>query len=403
MPLFSYEAVTESGKKVKGTLQAINKYAAVAELRSQNLSVRKVEEARPSVWNRDIQIGRPVKLSEFVMFSRQFATLIRAGVPIDRSLAVLVEQTKNRKLRQAIADVADQVRTGRQLSEAMSDHKSIFPDMFVNMIVSGEAGGTLDDVLDRMADHYEREHKIVQKVKSAMTYPIVVLVLAICVVIFLLVRIVPTFESLFAEQGAELPWITKTVIGASRLAGKVWWLVLPLAAGLWIVFRLIRKSEKGKVWWGIVRFRLPIFGPVMKKAAIARMARTLSSLLSGAVPILQALEVTARAVGDAAITRALALAGERLREGKWLSQPLAESGFFPAMVVQMLVIGEETGQIDKMLAKIADFYEHDVEQSVDRLKALVEPLLLLVVASVVGVIVAAMMSPMFKMYENFLR
>jgi len=403
MPLFSYEAVTESGKKVKGTLQAINKYAAVAELRSQNLSVRKVEEARPSVWNRDIQIGRPVKLSEFVMFSRQFATLIRAGVPIDRSLAVLVEQTKNRKLRQAIADVADQVRTGRQLSEAMSDHKSIFPDMFVNMIVSGEAGGTLDDVLDRMADHYEREHKIVQKVKSAMTYPIVVLVLAICVVIFLLVRIVPTFESLFAEQGAELPWITKIVIGASRLAGKVWWLVLPLAAGLWIVFRLIRKSEKGKVWWGIVRFRLPIFGPVMKKAAIARMARTLSSLLSGAVPILQALEVTARAVGDAAITRALALAGERLREGKWLSQPLAESGFFPAMVVQMLVIGEETGQIDKMLAKIADFYEHDVEQSVDRLKALVEPLLLLVVASVVGVIVAAMMSPMFKMYENFLR
>lgn len=402
MPLFSYEAVTESGKKVKGTLQAINKYAAVAELRSQNLSVRRVEEARPSVWNRDIQIGRPVKLSEFVMFSRQFATLIRAGVPIDRTLAVLVEQTKNRQLRQAIADVADQVRTGRQLSEAMAEHKSIFPDMFVNMIVSGEAGGTLDDVLDRMADHYEREHKIVQKVKSAMTYPIVVLVLAICVVIFLLVRIVPTFESLFAEQGAELPWITKTVIGASRLAGKVWWLVLPLAAGLWIAFRLIRKSEKGKVWWGFVRFRLPIFGPVMKKAAIARMARTLSSLLSGAVPILQALEVTARAVGDAAVTRALALAGERLREGKWLSQPLAESGFFPAMVVQMLVIGEETGQIDKMLAKIADFYEHDVEQSVDRLKALVEPLLLLVVASVVGVIVAAMMSPMFKMYENFL-
>lgn len=403
MPHFVYEAVNDSGKKVKGTVQALSKQSAIAELRNRNLIVRSVQETKFTLMDKEIQIGRAVKLVDFVIFCRQFATLIRAGIQIDKALSILEEQTTSKRLKAALGEVTEQIRAGHALSKAMGEHPRIFPEMFINMVASGETGGMLDEVLDRMADHYEKEHKTIQKVKSAMTYPMIVLALAICVVIFLLTKIVPTFAGMFEEQGAELPWITRFVMGASDMVAHYWWMCLLMLIGAGLLLRTVAAKEEGKYWLDSLKFRIPLFGIILKKAAIARLARTMSSLFISAVPVLQALDITGKVVGNLVLTKVLREAHSSLQQGKLLSESFVNSGLFPNMVVHMLIVGEETGQVDKMLAKVADFYETDVEQNVDRLKAVVEPLMLLVVSTVVGFIVAAMMTPMFKMYDNFLK
>jgi type IV pilus assembly protein PilC len=343
-----------------------------------------------------------VKLEDFVIFCRQFATLIRSGIQIDQSLGILEDQTSSRNLKAAVGDVFEKVRSGQSLSKSMIVHPRVFPEMFVNMIAAGETGGNLDDILDRMAGHYEKEYKTIQKVKSAMTYPIIVFIIAIAVVIFLLLKIVPTFATMFEEQGATLPWITRFVMGASHAVQNYWWLFLLGVFGLFFGYRTLTQGEKGKFAIDVLKFRIPFFGIIFKKATIARMARTMSSLFISGVPVLEAIEVTEKVVGNRVLVRVMQKARESLQEGKPLSVPFTKSNLFPALVLQMLYVGEETGQVDKMLEKIADFYEADVDQSVDRLKATIEPIMLLIVSSIVGFIVASIMTPMFKMYENFL-
>ncbi|TVY10410.1 type II secretion system F family protein [Paenibacillus cremeus] len=403
MANFTYEAVSDSGKKLKGVLRAPNKNAAISELRGKGYIIRSMQEKKATAMDKEISIGRAVKLEDFVIFCRQFATLIRSGIQIDQALTILEDQTATKNLKAALGDVAEQVRTGHSLSKAMSEHRRIFPEMFVNMIASGETGGNLDDVLDRMADHYEKEHKTVQKVKSAMTYPIIVMIIAVFVVIFLLIKIVPTFADMFMDQGAELPWITKFVMSSSDAIVEYWWMFLAGIAALIFAYRAFTASDEGKFVVDAVKFRIPIFGIILKKAAIARLTRTMSSLFMSAVPVLQALDVTEKVVGNRVMAKVLREAKDSLQMGKLLSDPFSKSELFPRMVVQMLIVGEETGQVDKMLMKIAEFYESDVDQSVDRLKAVIEPLMLLIVSSLVGIIVAAIMSPMFKMYDNFLK
>jgi type IV pilus assembly protein PilC len=402
MPNFAYEAVNDSGKKVKGIVRALNKQTAITELKSKGYIIRSVQEKAATIMDAEVNIGKAVKLEDFVIFCRQFATLIRSGIQIDQALGILESQSTSKRLKLAVGDVSDQIRNGHNLSKAMGDHPKIFPSMFVNMVASGETGGNLDEVLDRMADHYEKEHKTVQKVKSAMTYPIIVLIIAIAVVIFLLIKIVPTFADLFADQGATLPWITRFVMGASDAIVGYWWIFLIIIVGAAFMIRSILSTEDGKLMRDKLKFRIPIFGVILKKSAIARIARTMSSLFMGAVPILQILEVTEQVVGNRVLGAVLKEARGSLQQGKLLSDPFIKSGLFPPMVTQMLIIGEETGQVDKMLSKVADFYEADVDQSVDRLKAVIEPLMLLIVGCIVGVIVAAIMSPMFKMYDNML-
>lgn len=399
---FTYEAVNESGKKLKGMVKAQNKQLAITELRGRGITIRSIQEQRKTTMDLEIHIGRAVKLEDFVIFCRQFATLIRAGIQIDQAVSILEDQSTSKYLKAALGDISEQIRSGHPLSKGMGEHPKVFPDMFVNMMASGETGGNLDEVLERMAEHYEKEHKTVQKVKSAMTYPIVVLVIAIVVVIFLLLKIVPTFADMFLEQGSELPLITKFVMSSSDAIVHYWWMFLAGVIGIIVLYRSFASSEEGKYWIDTIKFKIPVFGIILKKAAVARMTRTMSSLFVSAVPVLQALDVTAKVVGNRVIAKVLRDAKDSLQQGKMLSEPIQKSGIFPKMVVQMLIIGEETGQVDNMLAKIADFFEADVDQSVDRLKAVIEPLMLLFISSIVGVIVAAIMSPMFKMYDNFL-
>lgn len=403
MPNFYYEGVTEREKRIKGNHRSLSKQAAIQELRSKGYSIRSIDERPESFLTNEITIGRAVKLEDFVIFCRQFATLIRSGIQIDQSLSILEEQTAAKRLRSALYQVHDQIRSGHSLSKAMSDHPKIFPEMFINMVHSGESGGHLDDVLERMADHYEKENKTIQKIKSAMTYPIILIIVAIGVVIFLLTSIVPTFANLFSEQGQELPWITKFVMGCSDFIVDYRWIVLlGLLVGL-LGFRLFIGTEDGRYKVDQLKFKFPVFGIVFKKAAIARLTRTMSSLYSSGVSVLHALDITAKVVGNRVLVRVLQESKHSLQQGKQLSEPFARSGLFPAMVIQMIIVGEETGQLDKMMGKIADFYENDVDQSVDRLKAVVEPVMLLIIACLVGIIVAAIMSPMFKMYDNFLK
>lgn len=402
MPYFSYEAVNESGKRVKGMLQASNKQAAISELQNMKLLIRSVQEKNPGLLGKEIHIGNPVKLKDFVVFCRQFATLVRAGVQLDRALDILEDQTPGKAMKQAIRDVQSQVVSGSQLSVAMKRHPRIFPEMFVNMVMSGEAGGQLDEVLERMAMHYEKEHQTVQKVKSAMTYPAIVMVLAIGVVIFMLMKVVPTFASMFDDQGMELPLITKIVMGASDFVVAYWWVMLLGTIALILGFQVAFAGENGKLMLDKLKFRLPLFGVVLRKAAIARLARAMASLYTSGVPLIEALAVSGKVAGNRVVRLVLENARLSLSEGRQLSEPFRSSGLFPKMVTSMLVIGEETGQIDGMFSKIADFYEEDVDKTVDQLKASIEPLLLLFVSGIVGIIIAAMMTPMFKMYENFL-
>lgn len=402
MPYFTYEAVNETGKKIKGTLQAADKQAAIQELRGMKLSVRGIRERKIGWLHREIHIGSPVKMKDFVVFCRQFATLIRAGIQLDQALDVLEDQASGKTLKQAIRDIRQQVLAGSQLSEAMKQHPNVFPDMFVNMVMSGEVGGQLDDVLERMATHYEKEHRTMQKVKSAMTYPAIVLVLAVGVVIFMLAKVVPTFAGMFADQGLELPLVTKIVMGASDFVTRYWWILLLGLAAAILGFQLAFAGEQGKYMLDKLKFNLPLFGIVLRKAAIARLSRVMASLHSGGVPLIEALTVSARAAGNRVVRKVLEEARQSLAEGRQLSKPFRESGLFPKMVTSMLVIGEETGQLDTMFGKIADFYEDDVDKTVDQLKASIEPMLLLVVSTIVGIIIAAMMTPMFKLYENFL-
>lgn len=403
MAVFEYEAIAATGKKVKNYITAASKQAAISELRKQEMNILSVVETKGNVLNKEIQIGRAVKLIDFVLFCRQFATLIKAGIQIDKALTILAEQTNGKKMKAALAGILEHIRNGNPLSQAMTDYPRIFPDMFISMVASGETSGNLDYVLERMADHYEKENKTIQKVKSAMTYPIVVLILAIGVVTFLLIKIVPTFAGMFAEQGAELPWITQFVMSASNAVVHQWWIFALLIVGIFILFKVLTMKEEGKYAVDLIILKIPIFGIIWKKASIARLTSTMSSLFTSAVPVLKALEIAETVAGNRVIAKVVRDSRMSLQEGKPLSEPFATSGVFPGLVVHMLSVGEETGQVDSMLAKVADFYETDVDQSVDLLKALIEPIMLLIVSTLVGIIVAAIMMPMFKMYDTFMQ
>lgn len=402
MPNFAYEAVNGQGRKVKGIVRSASKQAAIRQLRGQQLLVQRVEEKEERFWEKDIAVGKRVRLKEFALFCRQFAVLLNAGVQIDKALEIMEEQTANKALRTSLGDLLEQVNGGMQLSRAMQRHPRIYPDMFINMLMSGETGGRLDETLERMAEHYEKEHKTVQKVKSAMVYPIIVLLFSVAVVIFLLSSIVPTFVGMFEDQGEALPAVTRLVMQASGIVVDYGWL---LAIGTLIAIVLSRfavSHDGSKEVLDRLKFHIPLFGPVLRKAAIARMTRTMASLYSSGVPLLESLGVTIRVTGNRVYGGVLEAAQQSLTEGRQLSEPFMKSGAFPKMVTSMLIVGEETGQIDRMFSKIADFYENDVEQSVDRLKVMVEPLLLLLVSGVVGLIISAVMSPMFQMYDNML-
>ncbi|MBE2920670.1 Type IV fimbrial assembly protein PilC [Anoxybacillus flavithermus] len=400
MAQFRYEARDMRGRVKKGTIVAPSRRDVIMKLREQRLKVIDVQEVPQTLLTKEITFGNPVKLQHFVIYLRQFATLLKAGVTIVDATRILAEQTESKALKKALVHIEERLRSGQPLSTAMTDHPNIFPPLVINMIRAGEASGSIDETLERLADHFEKVHRTRQKIVSALAYPIVVGIIAVIVVIFLLVGVVPTFVSMFADFGADLPSITKFVLRASEVMQTYWWGVLLLLLSTYGVLMLLRRQKKTKYYLDVIVLRMPIFGGMMQKAVLARMTRTLSSLFSSAVPILQALTIVEAVVENEVVARVIRTSRDALERGESLTEPMKRHWAFPPLVTQMIAIGEQTGSLDAMLAKVADFYEAEVEAATDRLKSLIEPLMIVLLAGVVGTIVTSILVPMFDIFNH---
>ena len=401
MTIYRYIGRTKQGAQKKGIVDAANKQAAITKLRAQGINPREVNESN-SILHKELNLGgAKVKNQDFVIYLRQFATLIRAGVSIVESTQILAQQSKSKPLKKALDMVEEDIRSGISFSEATSKHPKVFPLLFSNMMRSGEATGNIDETLERLANTFEKQYNLKKKVQSTMTYPAVLFVLTIVVAVFMMVFIVPSFVESFESMGAELPWMTIAIIAISTWLQKFWWLVILIVIAAIVGFQMLyKRNEQFNYAVHYALLRMPVFGPLLQKTAISRMVGTLSSLFSSAVPILQSLTIVERVVGNPVMSKVVLEARDSLEKGSSLSEPLEQSWLFPPMVTSMTRIGESTGSLDYMLEKVAEFYDAEVERSVDTLKSLIEPLMILFLAAIVGVIVAAIFLPMFSLYEQ---
>lgn len=399
MAKFKYSGRDRKGRK-EGVITSTSKREAMLNLRKEGIRVLEIAEVPETLLTKDISIGNPVKLQHFVIYLRQFSTLLKAGVSVVDSTKILASQTESKALTKVLLDVEQELREGNPLSAAAAKHKKVFSPMFINMVRAGEAGGSMDETLDRLADHYEKQHNTRQKIISALAYPVVVGIIAIGVVMLLLVMVVPTFVSMFEDFGAELPAITRFVLNASEFMQVYWWLIILLFIAFGVVIAILRKNVQTKYYLDLFVLRIPIFGKMLQKAVLARMTRTLSSLFSSSVPILQAMSIVEKVVENEVIARVIRESRNSLEKGQSLTEPMKKHWAFPPLVTQMIAIGEETGSLDSMLGKVADFYEKEVEHSTDRIKSLIEPLMIVVLAAIVGTIVSSIMFPMFDIFQQ---
>jgi type IV pilus assembly protein PilC len=395
MPIFIYKAKSRAGRKVKGDLDAPSLEMAQSALQRRGYSDIKVKPKPKDLLEGTFLEGN-VKSRDMVVFSRQFSTMINSGVPILQALQVMCEQTENDKLRRKLYDVRSDVEGGSSLYEALSKHKDVFDDLYTNMVNAGETGGVLDVVLNRLAEYIEKAASLKSKVKGAMIYPAVVCFVAVAVIAIILIFVIPTFEQMFADFGGTLPLATQFVINLSRwVKGNIHWIGLGIVLFV-VAFNLFYRWEKGKILVDRWILFLPVFGPLLRKVAVARFSRTLSTMISSGVPILYALEVVAKTAGNKTVERGVLRARKSISEGQTLSEPLDATGVFPPMVVHMLSIGESTGALDTMSAKIADFYDDEVDVAVSALTSLIEPVMIVFLGVVVGGLVISMYLPIFK-------
>ena len=400
MALYTYRALDKQGEIIQDKLEGSGEMAVAHELRQQGLLVIDVKEQ--SVGQKDIlEPFKRIKLADLVVFSRQLATMINAGLPIVRALYVLSEQTQNPKLKDVVVAVRKDVEAGSSLSEALEKHPGVFSRLYTEMVKAGEIGGILDGVLLRLADQLERDQDLRRKIRSAMTYPIVVLVFAILAASFMLIFIVPVFAGLFQDLGGTLPLPTRITMAISDILTSIFGVFVYAGMALAVVmFLRWKKSENGRKVWGRAVLRIPAkIGDVVKKATLARFARTFATLSAAGVPILQAIEITATSSGNWVVEKALLKSKDAIREGIPIYKPLEEEPVFPPMVTRMIAVGEESGDIDGMLTKIAEFYESEVDAAVKALTSIIEPLMVVVVGSIVGAIVISMYLPMFEIFN----
>jgi type IV pilus assembly protein PilC len=399
MAAFSYSAVNAQGLVLTGELHAPDLAAAKEQLRSRGLLPQRLAEAKGAATGAGKRFKK-VSAKSLQVFSRQFATLIEAGVSIVSALAILEQQTEDKVLVTVIAEVRSDVESGSILSKALARHPRVFNRLFIAMIEAGEASGTLDKVLDRVAVQIEKETAIKRRVKGAMVYPIVVLAFALLVLTGLLLFIVPVFVNVFKDLNGTLPTLTQYVVNASNLLRNDWFIIFPaLGLGVWGLLR-VKKTERGRQVWDRLKLRVPMkIGDVVVKVTMARFSRTLATLIGSGVDIVRSLEITGATSGNWVVEEGLAEVRARVHEGVPIAQPLLENPVFPPMVSQMIRIGEETGELEKMLGKVADFYEDEVDASISALTSIIEPIMMIGVGAMVGVIVISMYLPMFKMLQ----
>ena len=409
MPTFSYAARDKTGRQIEETAEASSKDALLEELRSKGLYVSSVSEKKTVSRAKSKGMGEfalfqgRVKLKDLSIFYRQFATMINAGVSLIRSLDVLEQQTSSYRLKQIIRDIEGEIEGGASLSRAMSKYPKTFSQLAIGLVRAGEVGGVLDETLDRLAKFVESDMELRRKVKAAMTYPVVVLIFATGIVTLLTTFILPQFIKLFKDLGLKedaFPLPTLMMMRASNFITTKWWLVIIIIIGMVMVFNRVKATKIGKRYWDMLSLKVPVFGSLIHKIAIARFSRTLATLLGSGVPILQAMETPAGTLSNDMIADAVLSARANIRQGDTIADPLAASRQFPPMVVQMVSIGEETGQLDDMLEKVADFYEAEVDATLSSLASALEPLLIVLLGGVVGFIVISMFLPLAEIINQ---
>ena len=398
MPSFAYSAINASGAELTGELHASDVSAAREQLRLRGLLPSSLKELAGAGDDAGITVFKKIKPKSLQIFSRQFATMIEAGLNVVAALVILEEQTDDKYLAQIVRELRADVEGGLLLSEAMARHPKVFDRLYIAMIEAGEAAGILDTVLDRVAFQIEKATQIKRRVKGAMLYPTMVLIFATLVLIGMLMFLVPVFVKIFKQLGGQLPTLTQYVVQASDLVRGDWYILFPLLGATIFGVRKYKQTDSGRQLWDRVKLRLPMkIGDVVLKVTMARFSRTLSTLVAAGVDIIQALEITGQTAGNWVIENALAGVRARVHEGVPIAQPLIENDIFPPMVSQMVKIGEETGELEKMLGKIADFYEDEVDAAIQSLTSIVEPIMMLGVGVMVGIVIISMYLPMFKM------
>lgn len=393
---FKYNVRDKTGKVINGKLEGENREAVSAKLRQMGYIVLDLEEDRIAQLNK-IQFGTSVKTKDVTIFARQFATMINAGLSLTKCLSILADQVDSKELRDVISQLNKDVEAGQSLSEAMMKHPKIFPPLFYNMVKAGETGGVLDEVLLRVADLMEQDAQLKGRVKSAMMYPMVISILVVVVVIAMMVFVVPTFIDMFSGAGQELPLPTQILVAISNYTASIKGVITAVVLGiLYFVFKQWIQTDSGRFIWDSIKLKMPVAGNIIRKTSVARFTRTFGTLVSAGVPILSAMDIVADTAGNEVVTRALKTARGAIKEGETIAKPLSESPVFPGMVVQMVAVGEETGALDQMLVKIADFYDEEVGTAIDGLASAMEPIIMVVLAVVVGGIVIALYMPMFQ-------
>lgn len=401
MAIFQYEGKLLNGKRKKGRITAASLREAKEKLRQESILVTDLSELESTGLNMEVNLlPERVKIEHLIMYVRQFATLIRAGVPIVRATSILRVQTESNVLKKTLSQVEDDLKEGIAYSEAIKKHPRVFSNFFSSMALAGETSGNLEEALDQIGLQLQKQYDVKRKVISALTYPLVVSIVAIGVVAFLMVNVVPTFASIFGQLGGELPLITRIVVAVSDFIAAFWWLLLAIAILGVVVFTWMLKRDRERFVIDGLLLKMPIFGTIVMKSQIALLTRSLAVLLQAAVPILTAIEITERIVSNRVIRKGLTEAREMMAQGVPLHEPLMRNANFPALMTQMIAVGEESGDLDSMLNEVAEFYETEVETTTDRLKSIIEPLLIVVLASVVGVIVISIVVPMFQIYGD---
>lgn len=397
---YKYVAKNMQGKILHGKMKAEMESEVHNELRKKGYRITQLDTVPETILNMDINIGRPINPKDFVIFLRQFTTIIRAGVTVIDGLEILVRQTKNKAFKKVLLKVANDIREGSTLSEASEKHPRFFPPMYINLIRAAELSGTLDETLERLALYFEKQLRTRQKIVSSMTYPAILTFVAIVVVILLLLFVVPTFVDLFESADAELSAITQAVLNMSNWVQSYGWTLPIVVIVLIVIFSILNKNVTFRYIKDYIKLRIPVFGMILQKYAIAQMTRTLSSLMSTSVPILQSLETVKNILGNEVLGRVIEQAHQDVEEGESMARAMEEHWTFPPLVTQMIRVGESTGALDDMLARVADFYEDEVDAVTDQFKALIEPFMILALAVIVGFIVASIMIPMFEMFNT---
>jgi type IV pilus assembly protein PilC len=398
---YAYRVRTREGRIIEGKMDADGESAVANRLRTQGMIPIKIsKEAKLNAKTELHILPQRVKLKDLAIFSRQFATMINSGLSLLRTLNILAEQTENPMLAKTITLLRDDVERGSSLSASMSKHPKVFSNLFVSMVRAGETGGQLDTVLNRVADTFEADYKLRQKVKSAMTYPIVVAGIAMLLVTVMLLFVVPTFAKMFTDLGGTLPLPTKILMTLSTQAKIIMPLAIVGIIGGTILYKKVRaKNADMRLRFDQIKLKIPVFGDLFQKVAVSRFARTLGLLLRAGVPVLQALDIVADSTGNEVLARAARDVKESVKSGESMSGPLHKHSVFPPMVVQMIAVGEDTGALDAMLDKVSDFYDQEVESTTESLTSLIEPIMIAVLGGVVGAMVIALYMPMFKIFD----